>query len=357
MSTLKRKNKKKGIISIAKNKQGKKHSVRNNTNSHNALTKKQNAIIKKRANNSFANMLKFSSKIISILTIFCLITGFIIRIIPTSRLTPKAIANAKNQKGIIYLNPVAGGKDDGNVYKDRKSKDENLEISLKIKDKLEKKNYKVVISRNDDSDVKKSDRTEEANKKKCDIMVSIDRDKKDDDKASGINAFVSTSKNIKSEYLGASIINELNGVSNYASTGVLHLGKSEDSDENYIENSKAKMPSCMLLLGSISSKDDNEKFDKYIDDYAEAIANGIDSAYYKICLSGETINQEDVNKLSENDFIEEKNSAEDEENKSNDESEASENSAEEEDKKDHDSNYNNPNKYEDDADSYGDLAG
>lgn len=40
--------------------------------------------------------------------------------------------------------------------------------------------------------------------------------------------------------------------------GVLHLGKSEDTDDNYIENSKAKMPSCMLLLGSISSKDDNE---------------------------------------------------------------------------------------------------
>lgn len=320
---------------------------------------KRRSVKGKGHNHGFSDMLKFSTKIISILTVFCLVTGFIIRLIPTSKLTPKVIANAKKQKGVIYLNPVGGtNKDDKSGGKRSAAKD-NLEITLSVKEKLEKKNYKVIIARDDDTNVKVEDRIAEANKNKCDLMVSIDRSKSKEKEAYGVNAFISNSKNLKSQYLAASIINEMNGLANYETPGKMHIGKRGDEDENYIENSKTNMPSCVLFIGSITNKEDNKKFDEGKDDYANAIANGIDSAYYKIYLSGDDISKDDVKKLSPDDLSDKKdnkkedadtNSEEVEENK--EESKASESSD--------DANKNtnkDSEKYDDDEDSYGDLTG
>lgn len=318
-------------------------------------------------NRGFSDMLKFSAKIITVLTIFCLLTGFIIRLIPSSKLTPKVIANAKKQKGTIYLNPVGGSNKDDKSGGNRNAEKDNLEITLSVKEKLEKKNYKVIIARDDDTNVKVEERISEANKNKCDLMVSIDRNKSKVKEAYGVNAFISNSKNLKSQYLAASIINEMNGLANYEFPGKMHLGKIGDDEENYIENSKTNMPSCMLFIGSVTNKEDNKKFDDAKDDYANAIANGIDSAYYKIYLSGDNISRDDIKKMSKDDFsdkndikkedadIENENQVENSEDSKVTESDNS--SSEENGNNSDKSTNNNPNKFDDDEDSYGDLTG
>lgn len=322
---------------------------------------KRNSVKKKRQHNGFYDMMKFSSKIVSILTIFCLITGFIIRLIPTSKITPKVIANAKKQKGIIYLNPVGGSdKNDKSTNKRNAAKD-NLEIALLVKEQLEEKNYKVIIARDDNTNVKVDERISESNKSKCDLMVSIDRYNSNENDIYGINAFISNSKNIKSQYLAASIINEFNGLAIYESPGKTNIGKIGDAEENYIENSKTNMPSCMLFIGSVASKEDNKKLDEGKEDYANAIANGIDSAYYKIYLSGDNITKEDVQKILGDDFSHEDDvNKEDVDKNDEDQVEKNENSNQNDNNSNEDSS-NSTNKnsknYADDEDSYGDLTG
>lgn len=315
---------------------------------------------KKKRSHGFTDMLKFSTKIVSLLTVFCLITGFIIRIIPTSRITPKVIANAKKQKGVICLNPVGGEKGKKEEGKAGRADKDNLEICLAVKKELEKKNYKVILTRDDDSNVKISDRIAKANKKNCDLMISIDRNKSKDDKPYGINAFISNSKNLKSQYLAASIINEMNGLNNYDFNGKMNLGKIDNAEDNYLENSKSNMPSCMLFIGSVSSKDDNKYFDEQKDQYAKAIANGIDSAYYNIFLSGDKLSNKDVQQLSNNDFSDnEKTEKIDNEDADKEATEIDEEKTGGDDSQASDAvkSDNKSDKYDEDEDSYGDLSG
>lgn len=322
-------------------------------------TKKTKATNKSMRSFSYADMLKFSARIISILTIFSLVAGFTIRILPTSSRTPKVIANAKGQRGVIYLNPAGGGKDNGVTNGDRKAKDDNLELALGVKGSLEKKNFKVIISRTSDKDVKDADRIAKANKNEANFMVTIDRDKAKIEEPSGINAYVNTNKDLKSQYLAAAILNEVNTIDTERKKGILHIGRKGNPDKNYLVNSKPKMPSCVILAGSITSKSDNELIDKKKKECSEAIANGIESAYYKIYNSGEEVNQENVNSLAENDFIKEEEKEESEkpeessEEKPNNEINSSK--SEKESSAEKKKNKENPDKYDDSEDAYGDL--
>ena len=56
----------------------------------------------------------------------------------------------------------------------------------------------------------------------------------------------------------------------------IHSGYRDGEDMNYYINRNTKMPSVLAEIGFISSKEDNEKYDKYLNDYAKAIADGIE---------------------------------------------------------------------------------
>lgn len=334
-----------------------KSSVKENSTNTSRVRSKNNSLQSKNINTlNYSDMLKFSARIISILTIFSLIIGFTIRLLPTSSKTPKLIANAKRQRGVIYINPAGGGSDTGASNDDRKSKNDNLEIALGVKESLEKKNFKVIISRTSDKNVKEDERIAKANKNEADFMVTIDRDKTKNDESSGINAYVNTNKDLKSQYLAASILNEVNAIDVEKVDGLLHIGKDGNTGKNYTVNAKAKMPSCVIIMGSISSKSDNEIIDKKKRECSEAIANGIESAYYKVYSSGDEVKQENINALVENDFIKDKETDESEESskekskKDMNSNEVSKSNPTEEKKKN-----SNPDKYDDSEDSYGDL--
>jgi N-acetylmuramoyl-L-alanine amidase len=75
---------------------------------------------------------------------------------------------------IIVIDAGHGGKDTGaSCCGDKKEKEVVLSISLKLKKRLERKGYKVYMTRHGDSFVKLPKRTEFANKKRADIFVSI----------------------------------------------------------------------------------------------------------------------------------------------------------------------------------------
>jgi len=80
----------------------------------------------------------------------------------------------QTKKYIIVIDAGHGGKDTGAICcGNKKEKKVVLSVALKLKKRLEKKGYKVYMTRNDDSFVKLPKRTEFANKKQANIFVSI----------------------------------------------------------------------------------------------------------------------------------------------------------------------------------------
>lgn len=85
---------------------------------------------------------------------------------------------------VIYVDPGHGGKDPGAVYKDIREDEINLEISLKLRDALEKAGATVYLTRDGDYDLsvpntinrKRSDLSRRSNiidNSMCDLFISI----------------------------------------------------------------------------------------------------------------------------------------------------------------------------------------
>ena len=53
----------------------------------------------------------------------------------------------------------------------RLEKDDNLRLTLKVRDRLEEKGVKVVLTRGDDSDITLKERCKLANRKRCDFFL------------------------------------------------------------------------------------------------------------------------------------------------------------------------------------------
>jgi len=74
----------------------------------------------------------------------------------------------------IVIDAGHGGKDTGAICcGDKKEKKVVLSVALKLKKRLDKKGYKVYMTRNNDSFIKLPKRTEFANQKRADIFISI----------------------------------------------------------------------------------------------------------------------------------------------------------------------------------------
>ncbi len=96
--------------------------------------------------------------------------------IPKQNKTKPSNSNAKiyASSKIIVIDPGHGGKDGGAVgYKKYKEKVAVLKISKVLKKILEKKGYKVYLTREKDIFIKLSNRTKFANRKNADLFISI----------------------------------------------------------------------------------------------------------------------------------------------------------------------------------------
>ena len=89
---------------------------------------------------------------------------------------PAVVVQSTNRtkRYIVVIDAGHGGKDTGALCcGDKKEKQVVLSVALKLQRRLERKGYKVYMTRSTDSFVKLPKRTEFANKKRADIFVSI----------------------------------------------------------------------------------------------------------------------------------------------------------------------------------------
>ncbi|GHC04127.1 N-acetylmuramoyl-L-alanine amidase family protein [Cerasicoccus arenae] len=94
----------------------------------------------------------------------------------------------------IVLDPGHGGKDSGAQNKSLKLQEKNLvmDLTLRVKSRLEKLGYKVTLTRSGDRFISLNDRSAIANKAHADLFVSLHFNAVDSSKVDGIETFVMT---------------------------------------------------------------------------------------------------------------------------------------------------------------------
>ena len=85
----------------------------------------------------------------------------------------KTATKSSKKKHIVVIDAGHGGRDNGASCGNKKEKKITLSVAYKLKKRLEKRGYKVYMTREKDTFVALPKRTEFANKKKADIFISI----------------------------------------------------------------------------------------------------------------------------------------------------------------------------------------
>ncbi len=174
----------------------------------------------------------------------------------------------------VCIDPGHGGTSSGATLGSRLEKDDTLRLSLLVRDILEERGYTVVMTRDNDSDVSLADRCKIANKARASLFVSIHRNSSTSPDATGMEMWVHSSNPTDDTLLAQNILDCLDTL-NITNRGI-HSGYRDGADMNYYINRHTKMPSVLAEIDFISNKNDNKNYDKNIDEYALAIANGIE---------------------------------------------------------------------------------
>ena len=175
---------------------------------------------------------------------------------------------------IVCLDAGHGGDDVGAVSVDGKryEKDDNLTLTLKVRDELEKLGVKTVLTRDEDVTVSLKERCKKANKKRCDLFVAIHRNSSQT--GTGVEAWISKREKENEKSTAETLVSELSGVMGIENRGV-KKGYRDITANNYYVNANTNMPSILLEVGFISSDEDNKAFDENIDEAAVKIAKVI----------------------------------------------------------------------------------
>lgn len=175
----------------------------------------------------------------------------------------------------VVIDAGHGGADYGAIYGERNEKDDNLNLALLVYEYLEEIGIDAELTRDSDKKIGLEKRCAFANRKRAELFVSLHRNSAEG--AKGVEIWIEKSQ-IKNETdkerkLAESIIEELDKVGITVNRGVKE-GYAQGKGNYYI-NSHTSMPSCLVELGFINSKEDNKLYDEKLEEYAKAIANAI----------------------------------------------------------------------------------
>ena len=202
-----------------------------------------------------------------------------------SKIETPPVQQTKTYEFKVCIDPGHGGEDGGAcVYNDdgsvlRAEKDDTLRISKAVAEYLKSEGVQVVMTRDEDMllgttiEEDLNNRCTIANDARCDLFVSLHRDSVSTD-ASGFECWIHNKKPEMDYVLASNIMTNLQGVGISSNRGV-QTGYTNDRDANYHVNADVVCPSVLCELGFITSKIDNDFFDKNLQKYAEAIGKAI----------------------------------------------------------------------------------
>ncbi len=178
---------------------------------------------------------------------------------------------------LIVIDPGHGGEDDGCSRGDVEEKQINLEISLALREKLERMGYDVLLTREDDTSLELEERVEIANCVGADIYISIHQNASEETSPSGIETWynMTNGNGEDSKRLARLIHDDL-----ILYTDARDRGLVEDESLHVIR--ETKMPSCLLETGFLSNPEDRQMLldEEYQSKIVEGIASGIDLYFH-----------------------------------------------------------------------------
>lgn len=173
---------------------------------------------------------------------------------------------------LIALDPGHGGMDDGCVRGGVLEKELNLSISEKVKERLEKMGYQVILTRDSDHAVSLRERIKTAKEAHADIYVSIHQNSSELSGVNGMELYYSVEHAADDSRRLSELIQKYS---------LLNTGANERSifewEDIYVVR-EAKMPSCLIETGFLTNAKERGrlKTSEYQEKLAEGIATGVD---------------------------------------------------------------------------------
>lgn len=193
--------------------------------------------------------------------------------VPTSTPTP----TPEPPKYVVCVDAGHGGKDGGAVLRvdgvnKRVEKKDNLRMAKWFRDALQEYGIQVVMTRDDDTFLELSERTDIANEANADVLISFHRNSfAGNSTVGGVEFWIHSSRPEQTRLLAQGMLDAITDVGGMDDRGVKY-GRIDNTKENYSINQKAKMPSMIVELGFISNEEDNAAYDTYGEQYANEMA-------------------------------------------------------------------------------------
>ena len=178
----------------------------------------------------------------------------------------------------IVLDAGHGGTDPGAIYKERKEKDDNLELTLAVGKILEDNGIDVVYTRTTDIYQTPFEKAKIANEAGADYFISFHRNSSpEENQYQGVEVLVYDKSGIKYD-MAQNIVGALGEL------GFKELGV--NARPGLVVLRKTRMPALLVETGFLNSDEDNKLYDEKQKEIAEAIATSILGT-----LNDETIEQ------------------------------------------------------------------
>lgn len=178
----------------------------------------------------------------------------------------------------IVLDAGHGGTDPGAIYKERKEKDGNLELTLAVGKILEDNGIDVVYTRTTDIYQTPFEKAKIANEAGADYFISFHRNSSpEENQYQGVEVLVYDKSGIKYD-MAQNIVGALGEL------GFKELGV--NARPGLVVLRKTRMPALLVETGFLNSDEDNKLYDEKQKEIAEAIATSILGT-----LNDETIEQ------------------------------------------------------------------
>lgn len=186
----------------------------------------------------------------------------------------QAVTEHYDEEKIVCLDAGHGGSDVGATSTDGKrfEKDDNLRLTLEVRNQLERMGVKVVLTRDSDTYISLKDRCKTANKKRADLFVALHRNSSA--KGTGVEAWISRNEKNGEKKLSKKLLKSICQLTGQENRGVKQ-GYRNRSANNYYINANTNMPSVLLEVGFISNENDNQIFDEKLEATANVIAKTI----------------------------------------------------------------------------------
>lgn len=168
-----------------------------------------------------------------------------------------------------------GGKGAISTLDGRYESHDTLKLMLAVRDALQSYgDVTVVVTRDTDVEVDNGVRAQIANDANADVFVSFHRNSNVAGDRGGIEGWIHSSNPSDSREVGERILAAMEKVGVVHNYGV-KSGTWDEPEANYKIIRLAEMPAVLLEVGYLNFQRDNDLFDRYYEEYAEAAAGAI----------------------------------------------------------------------------------